>query len=626
MASINDVDVECHSGASDHYNDETKQLVDEIVNNLIDNAVRIVDVHRGHLSNNDIQTLSQIEEILMQNDVQIDNVQMKRLRGIWAECDHNLNQFATALLDRCHTVNDDDSASSLPHRIVQVILHEFIKNSNLNTENVVHIASILIPKLDPNGNVDMDEVTRILVDNDISGRVFAKGTSEYMNAAKFSRLFKPMSSWKDNKSVFSRFWRKINKWRLVEVQQTQKTEEQKYQDHQMGDECKYQISECPQCQKIKSVLIKYQSKHITALKQEKQKPPPHSVSISQSATGLTSLYDNNPLLGTETLDDEYTVVSLLDDFYHLIHDHGVGQAACRLTECSEFVAQSISCNLNECQFARRHYGRRRSVQRGGDVPHGDDWRNDILRQIHCYILHSIDFSELSRCQQAEIETENREIKEDDDKHTNAGDEPEQHPVNNNYPSCFGSKFVSDAQSEPAEDTEYTEGIRYWYWAQNQFMPKSAVPVTRKFNDLKEEMVSGGRVQNHAWNRLMKLCVELVGTKFSRNTTANGIGEDIYGIKAGVPFDIGHLVALKLYTDYDDLNHLFCDQFRVRDANEDHSKWWNMGKLLAECVQCFGKLLISKKVKYYRGLSKPFLFSRFVARFHAPLSTSKSVCL
>ena len=677
MASTNEVDVECHTGESDHqmddennsdddviesisitkrdeddekaveyvtpgndaknkeicdeqHNDETKQLMNEIVNTLIENAARTVDVHRGHLRHNEIQTLSQIEEILIQNDVQIDNVQMERLRGIWKQCGHDLNQFITVLIDLCYSVDDKDSAPLLPHRMVQMILHKFIKNTDLNTENVVRIASILIPKLDPNGNVDIDEVTAILVENAISGRVFVKGTSEYINAGKFSRLFKSLSSWKDNKSVFSRFWKKMYKWELVEGIRSQKTRnvnqskvnqnevEEQSEDHNR-DECKYQISECPQCQNIKSMLIKYQSKNITAPKQKKQESQHHSMSISQSSTGLASFGDDDPLAVTVIFNDEYTAVNLMDDYHHLIHDHGVGHDASRLRECSKSIARSISCNLSECEFARRHYGRRRGSQQSTGVTYDDDWRDDILQQIHCHMLHSIDFSELSRPQQADIEMkipENRDVKNNDD---------EQNPVDANDSNGVGSKFVSDGQPDADGDTEYTEGIRYWYWTPNHFMPKSAVPVTRKYHDLKEEMVSGGHISIHAWNRLVKLCLELIGTKFGKNITANGIGQDIYDIKAGIAFDVAHLLALKLYTDFDDLNHLFCDQYRINDANKDHSEWWNMGKLLTECVQCFGKLLISKKVKYYRGLSKPFVFSRFVARFNAPLSTSKSVC-
>ena len=50
----------------------------------------------------------------------------------------------------------------------------------------------------------------------------------------------------------------------------------------------------------------------------------------------------------------------------------------------------------------------------------------------------------------------------------------------------------------------------------------------------------------------------------------------------------------------------------------------MAKSLIECVQCFGQLLVKKKKMFYRGIADEFILKRFVAQFHVPLSTSKSV--
>ena len=572
--------------------------------------------------------MSRIKDLLLEHDVQINDLQMECLHGIWTECNHHLNRFITALFEAYFTTKNEETTPILSHRVTEVILHKFIKNTHLNTANVVYIASIFIPKMDPDANVNIDEVTDILVRNDVSGRVFAKGTEEFMNAGKFSRLFKSMSSWKDNKSVISRFWKKMNKWEIVEVPENQKTSSNKtkntkdegqkqqvgdiniVQDHEKGDECKYDISECPQCQNIKSVLIKYQKTMASTLATIRTQTMGHVATISQSETALSSMDEHDPV-DLNMFDDDYSATNLLDDFHHLIHDHCVGNDPSRFKECSEFMSQFVSCDLTDCVFAREHYGRRRGVQRNGDLMRDDDCHMDILQQIHCYILHSIDFAKLSQSERMEIESQNQEMKESN------GDHMEQ-----TGPS---TKFVSSTGSDRAGDVEYTEGIRYWYWAQTQ-KPKSAVLVTGKYLDIKQEMLSGGRIDNEAWNRLIKSCEKLLGSKWVKKITANGIGLEIYGIESGVPLDIGHLVALKLYTDFDDLNHLFCDQFRIGDQTEDHSEWWNMGKLLTECVQCFGKLLISKKTKYYRGLNRPFVFSRFVARFNAPLSTSKSVCL
>ena len=179
------------------------------------------------------------------------------------------------------------------------------------------------------------------------------------------------------------------------------------------------------------------------------------------------------------------------------------------------MGQFVSCELSDCVFARQHYGRRRGLQRNGDLFHDDHCRIDILQQIHCYILHSIDFAKSSQSERMEIESQNQEMKE-----SNGVDMEQTGP---------STKFVSSTGSDRADDVEYTEGIRYWYWAQAQ-KPKDAVLVTGKYSDIKQDMLSGGRIGNEAWNRLVELCEKLLGAKWVKQITANGIGYDITKFK------------------------------------------------------------------------------------------------
>ena len=211
-----------------------------------------------------------------------------------------------------------------------------------------------------------------------------------------------------------------------------------------------------------------------------------------------------------------------------------------------------------------------------------------------------------------------------------------------YYACSGNMTGLDSwndrgdeqiQSNDSQDV-YTEGIQFWYWTRNHLMPSTAIPVKRVFYDLKEEMVNKIGARN--WKYLWGKCEKLMETALVRKISANGVGEDIYVIGAGAPFEIQYLMALKLYTDFDDLNHKFCEHFRLQNVKGNtlespqslairNGRYWNMAKLLTECVQCFGQLLIGKKKRYFRGINKAFIIPRFVARFHAPLSTSKSVC-
>eukprot|EP01084_Bolivina_argentea_P302967 523020_1 len=46
----------------------------------------------------------------------------------------------------------------------------------------------------------------------------------------------------------------------------------------------------------------------------------------------------------------------------------------------------------------------------------------------------------------------------------------------------------------------------------------------------------------------------------------------------------------------------------------------MAKLLVECVQCYGKLLLKKR-RFYRGVNDEFMFKKFATRYRVPLSTT-----
>ena len=202
------------------------------------------------------------------------------------------------------------------------------------------------------------------------------------------------------------------------------------------------------------------------------------------------------------------------------------------------------------------------------------------------------------------------------------------------------------------DNVYTEGIRFWYW-DRATRPRGAIMVSRHHNDLKEEMVSGGHITMEQWTKFYNDCERLCGTEKvrkikARRISTNDIGHSIYGIPSGTAFasasdiqSIRWLLALKLYTDFQQLNHKFCEQFRfpakggniegrLQILKKRNEQYWHMAKLLTECVQCFGKFLKycrgkKRKTQYYRGLKRPFMFSRFICQFHTPLSTSKSVC-
>ena len=164
-------------------------------------------------------------------------------------------------------------------------------------------------------------------------------------------------------------------------------------------------------------------------------------------------------------------------------------------------------------------------------------------------------------------------------------------------------FYEQKESAPQDDDGvYTEGIRFWYWRRDESMPISAVPVNSRHETLKEEVMSTGLVGIRIWDYFVKECEALHRAKFVRQIGANGIGEHIYEIRAGDPFALKFILALKLYTDFDALNQMFCEHFRLKKLTPHsfeslsslairNGRFWHLAKLLVECVQCFGRLLI-----------------------------------
>ena len=535
-------------------------------------------------------------------------------------------------------------------------------------------------------------------------------------------------------------------------------------------ECKQSFNDCPSSQRIKGILLKYQQ---------------INESNAKSTGNILDVIFN----------DQYSAVDILNDFEYIIQRHSVDDDPSQFDQFHDFMVKTdpaIICDVNDCQMVRRHFSRRRDdIQQGMDR---DDYRLDILRQIHSYFIHSMDTTKLNRIERAQIEEEMKSIDDDRDEDYDDNDDDVQReekrmelvsermrqktlgmdavfgdtksnrfcasddlrgdddqtqmnmdtdpqlqedggvlktepkaneaedddlaatmpkdlvateePLNstiddiprssqqrrltmihralspiletedeptilksfcdvtgcepengvmflkvsdwnqvvalNRFYELSGdaSKLESvtvdaEQQQKSGDDSVYTEGLRFWYWNRDQ-KPKSAVQVNRRHDNLKEEMLATDEIGVKIWNRLVNECQDRMMTNLVKKMTANGIGADIYGITAGEQFAIRFLLALKLYTDFDRLNHIFCEQFRLKKLTESvmeslHSaavrngKFWNLSKLLTECVQCFGHLLMRKKTRYYRGINKPFIFPRFVARFYAPLSTSKSVC-
>ena len=710
-----------------------------------------------------IPSFDDIISILHESGNHLEEEESDQIQMILSQCDNDKNKFISIIIQAHfqHNTSPKPSTSRLSQETAGIILYRYMSNIDLDTSNIIAMASHIIPKLKKGNIVDIGAVSHILRENGVSGLVFVKGTKDYMNGAKFSRLFISLDNWKENKGVFSRFWREMNKWEPMVTDNMDKDAITKHDDQinttlsggtrradhiiisveaeeeqkgtsspdATGTECKLSFSECTSCQRIKSVLARYQS------------------AVSQ-LSHTDQMRTNSQKIIDDLFDENYSATDLLDDFQHIIREHHVDDEQSQFDLCFEFMintAPRISCDISKCKAARLYFSRRRGKideMNSGNVEIPSDYRAATLWQIHSYFVHSLETTMLTKKERMDIEEEIKmrdedlederdelELKlvtekmrqksmvmnhimddpdntkfvtsnvfvdsdrgnEDEEKleDLTIGDEEEMkypeeilerrrstiyrddehilrefcsltscdpaiavlflnksewnlHIAMNRFYEFNGDHTQIDSFLEQKEnvsvqqdDGVYTEGIQFWYWGRDE-MPSDAIPVKPRHETLKDEIMSTGLVGMTTWTCFVAQCQTLLEAKFVRQLTANGVDEHVYNIKAGDAFVVKWLLALKLYTDFDALNTMFCEHFRLKKLSQNqfetvrslvnrNRRFWHFAKLLVECVQCFGRLLVCKKSRFYRGIGRRFILKRFVARFHVPLSTSKSVC-
>ena len=161
-----------------------------------------------------IHPINNFVKLLDDNGLLIRNEHKKQLITLWTDNDSDRNQFISSLIQIYYGQNTKSllSTTTLPKEAIGLILYRYFNVIDLNTINVIEMASVLIPKLAIDCQVDMDKVSDIIQQNALSGRLFVNGTTEYMKPGPFTKLFKSVDNWKRTKMVFRRFWKEMNEW------------------------------------------------------------------------------------------------------------------------------------------------------------------------------------------------------------------------------------------------------------------------------------------------------------------------------------------------------------------------------------------------------------------------------
>eukprot|EP01084_Bolivina_argentea_P219393 372113_1 len=221
---------------------------------------------------------------------------------------------------------------------------------------------------------------------------------------------------------------------------------------------------------------------------------------------------------------------------------------------------------------------------------------------------------------------------------------------------------TDSNSEEKNDNDniygnYSFGIRYYYhkYYKNNNTKREKIPGTSntdggnthinhsytygdwyifpKYNSLKDEITIG------AENKLTIFTYNqtLIKAQYKFNAFKNEIKVtykkwvNIYNIPVGSIITLSHILSVLMYTNHTELSSEFSRSFRKISIKETdlelkkrHCIFGNWGKLLRECVECFGTDLKDTQSEYfYHGLSCPLLFHSFSNKFSGPTSTSLS---
>eukprot|EP01084_Bolivina_argentea_P122447 216988_1 len=166
------------------------------------------------------------------------------------------------------------------------------------------------------------------------------------------------------------------------------------EENQISVNCDNNFSKCSSAQNIKNALIEY-----------------HKISNNQNTK-------DEPELQKEKIDKifntNYSDDKLVNDFFHVKYSHSVHDEPQQFNLFYEYLSNHdvvLKCEIQHCEIARRHYGRRK---------HHDNYQNnfpkDLLSRIHTYFVHSFDTTHLTKHEIEFIENQwnEHESKENDD--------------------------------------------------------------------------------------------------------------------------------------------------------------------------------------------------------------------
>eukprot|EP01084_Bolivina_argentea_P105076 188090_1 len=295
---------------------------------------------------------------------------------------------------------------------------------------------------------------------------------------------------------------------------------------------------------------------------------------------------------------KYDLCEILNNFHHMLLCHD-----------SEPDFKTIydelnpTCHFDTCCY---HIMRRQQSQHEQQFQYDTKSRiiQTVLNKLHSFYCHSYDAGLRSVIQ---LDTNS------DISYNNFNSR------NNNRNLQFTSKFNSDLGIEQNNRNIYSFGQRFKY----ELSDEKEWIVTPIYNTFKQELIENKtHISIDIYNYEYDKCKHYMETNHVKMLNVN----------QNYKLLMNHILSLLIYCDCDIYQNIWSATYRRVSLDESdeslimrHSYFYHSSKYLRELIEFFGEQLINNTHKsFYHGVNKILYFTKTVAQFNGPLSTSSEI--
>eukprot|EP01083_Nonionella_stella_P084639 234353_1 len=352
--------------------------------------------------------------------------------------------------------------------------------------------------------------------------------------------------------------------------------------------------------------------------------------------------------------DNFDFTQILNAFNHLLLSHS-SEFERVYNSLNETIYDNKDCNISKCLLFHRNRCHRDTLKSNSHLYFTQDAqcivRQQMLDRIHSYCLHSFDIGHKLRRNNSQVPTTEHNPRYDVD--IQSITQSMKSLSTFQLPSYCNTSNRFTLLTNP---DQYSYGYRYFYWTYyknnanvyddahwgsqlncishpvaNSNSTLKDWYVYRKYNDLEEEMTQNATCcisKKRFSNDCIKATEHLKGNVAKSKRCCREKSATYYDIRPNQLISVNHLTALLLYCNCDSLQFEFTKTYRKNDDETDkkliqrHREYWWLGKLLRECIECFGDDHAPPD-HLYHGICGSFTFSSIFACIKGPLSTTSA---